>query len=936
MKNTFLIAAAIGTVLVLAMGASAFDNGIYRDSRVADPIMPKSSDLESTRLETLWIFDADFEDLVGDNAGWTSYDRSGTLGSDNYWHHDTIRRDGHAYLGDSTWWCGTYDSCWRQARGYGNDWTQILERHFTESTTATTSVILEFDQRYALEKDYDYAYVDIRSSATSDTFITVMTGCNSGFAGTPGMSQGWTHNNTQYGTQGHHVIDISTYAMGLEFDLRFRMESDGAYSSQDQWNSPPQNPCLDGAWQLDNIEVSVDGGTAFLDDAESGDPWIHDDTVQTGQTNVTFWRGRFGIDFFTGAAFTCEDRAVGSWMYGAVDPFGGTMVDDQNSWLVSPPIDISGAAKLVGHWDEWVDLPRPTDDVFNLSLASNDVYDCVTRPDGFVDEAPGQWYGGPFWGNWYDDWDAFAGNDWLAIRWEVSNGGEGDGSHRAGVLVNRQRVGIPSGDAGTSWNYGSWDRLYDTFPNELAAALTDSGEIDVKDDDDIAWVSLIATNGTTTNAYPARRLDALGNIWRFSPPVAEMTPGAEIHYWFEAQDLVGTMSTYPAAAPDSYFEISTLPMAATPTNPGILVVDKHGRRTPSAERDYFHSSEYYYREVLGILGYEWETYDVEVPSGSTDQSDGPDTSAYKYYDTQIWFTDEFDAYTIKAFDQQNLITWLNQAPEKDRNLLISGNDWGKELMVDGKETLNFYSVWMASQFVANSMGVVTVDSIPGIKEVAGGPTFMSHDDGQAILRGGCPQIHFYDVVTNDAGIPGSGVALQYEAADASTFDAGVYYTHQTLGYNTVNLGFGMEFIADGTVGAGDNLTPEGYFKIGMEDRVDLMGNVMTFFNEVPSGPGTGIDGGLRNVLSHAYPNPFNPVTKIAYSVKEAGPVTIEVFNVAGKVVRTLLDTKLDSGAKGFVTWDGANDGGEKCASGVYFYRIAAPGFTESHKMIMLK
>jgi flagellar hook assembly protein FlgD len=97
-----------------------------------------------------------------------------------------------------------------------------------------------------------------------------------------------------------------------------------------------------------------------------------------------------------------------------------------------------------------------------------------------------------------------------------------------------------------------------------------------------------------------------------------------------------------------------------------------------------------------------------------------------------------------------------------------------------------------------------------------------------------------------------------------------------------------------------------------------------------------VAGSVRNELSHAHPNPFNPVTKIAYSVKEAGPVTIEVFNVAGKVVRTLLDTKLDSGAKGFVTWDGANDGGEKCASGVYFYRIAAPGFTESHKMIMLK
>ncbi len=65
-------------------------------------------------------------------------------------------------------------------------------------------------------------------------------------------------------------------------------------------------------------------------------------------------------------------------------------------------------------------------------------------------------------------------------------------------------------------------------------------------------------------------------------------------------------------------------------------------------------------------------------------------------------------------------------------------------------------------------------------------------------------------------------------------------------------------------------------------------------------------------------------------------MTIEVYNVAGKVVRTLLDTELDAGARGFVTWDGMSETGNKCASGVYFYRIAAPGFTESHKMIMLK
>jgi hypothetical protein len=116
-----------------------------------------------------------------------------------------------------------------------------------------------------------------------------------------------------------------------------------------------------------------------------------------------------------------------------------------------------------------------------------------------------------------------------------------------------------------------------------------------------------------------------------------------------------------------------------------------------------------------------------------------------------------------------------------------------------------------------------------------------------------------------------------------------------------------------------------------------MGNIMDYFGKVASGPGTGvIDGSARNELSYAHPNPFNPVTRIAYSVKGSGPVTIEVYNVAGRVVRTLLDVEVEAGASGYVVWDGTDGGGERCASGVYFYRIAAPGFTTSRKMVMLK
>jgi hypothetical protein len=150
-----------------------------------------------------------------------------------------------------------------------------------------------------------------------------------------------------------------------------------------------------------------------------------------------------------------------------------------------------------------------------------------------------------------------------------------------------------------------------------------------------------------------------------------------------------------------------------------------------------------------------------------------------------------------------------------------------------------------------------------------------------------------------AGIPGTEIVADYIKLDTSTEPAGVAYTHQTLGYRTVNLGFGMEFMMDGTgAGGSDNYTSEGYYYTGVEDRVNLLANIMSYFGQTASGDPTGVvDGGARNELSHAYPNPFNPMTRIAYSTKETGPVTIEVYNVAGKVVRTLLDTELEAGAR---------------------------------------
>ncbi len=908
----------------------------------------------AARAETLWIFDADFEDLLGDNAGWTSYDRSESVGHVNYWHKDTIRINGFEWLGDSTWWCGTYDNCWRQPRGYGNDWLQILERNFTEASGLTGILTLEFDQRYAMEQDYDYGYVDIRSSATADTWLTVETMDNCGFTGTPGRPVDWDMTSPPIPPGhplGHVTLDITDEGMGVEFDLRFRFESDGAYSSQDQWDNTTHS-VLDGAWQLDNIKLvawTPDSVLVFLDDCESpGDNgWAHESIPASGQTGVIFTRGVYGTDFWTGRTFSCGERH--GWMYAAVDPLTSKMVDGEYAWLMSPPIDIAGAERLVGQWDAWVDFPRLSGDLFNLYLSVNDSDECVVRPACFVDESPGWWYTTePGWDTWTDDWSHyFTGRNWLALMWAVMSDmvPPPEEDHMGGLFLDRQRVGVVTGEMETRWSYSGhgshsypWTdgRFNDWFEEQITQALLDSAYVKIDDEDGITSAFVLASNdsGATWEAYEMLQRWYGSDPWMGPPPINQMTAGSEILYYFEAIDGLGNASTYPPGAPDECFEFSVLPLRATTTEPGILIVDKYNTTTPGEDRRYGHSSEYYYREMLEVLGHDYEVFHVEFPGWPGFSSWGPDTLGMKYYDTQIWITSDSREPTLKPIDQANLIAWLAQASEgRERNLLLSGNNIGHDLVVAGAETLGFYSDWLASEYVCDGVGVVTTDSLPALRNYPAGFDFMTHDDNTCILRGGCPSLGYFDVIQPSRAVAGVEIAVEYVKEDMTSLSAGVAFT-DTSGYQTVTLGFGMEFMSHA-------LLPDGHYAPGVSDRVDLMANIMEYFGKAPTGPGTGTEDNEVFVtkLSQARPNPFNPSTTIAYSLAGRSRVTIRVYDLTGRVVRTLVDGEAEAG-KHVVTWDGTTDSGERAASSVYFLKMEgsddAGRFSEVGKAVMLK
>jgi hypothetical protein len=89
-------------------------------------------------------------------------------------------------------------------------------------------------------------------------------------------------------------------------------------------------------------------------------------------------------------------------------------------------------------------------------------------------------------------------------------------------------------------------------------------------------------------------------------------------------------------------------------------------------------------------------------------------------------------------------------------------------------------------------------------------------------------------------------------------------------------------------------------------------------------------------LANNYPNPFNPVTTITYGIDGRTPVTLRIYDVAGRLVRTLVNAVQEPGNRYTVTWDGRNAFGRNVSSGIYFCRLTTGARTSTRKMVLLR
>ncbi len=185
-----------------------------------------------------------------------------------------------------------------------------------------------------------------------------------------------------------------------------------------------------------------------------------------------------------------------------------------------------------------------------------------------------------------------------------------------------------------------------------------------------------------------------------------------------------------------------------------------------------------------------------------------------------------------------------------------------------------------------------------------------------VLYGGCPLLNDFDVMTP---MGSSSMAVSYGAPAATN---GAVLMKVTGDARVVLSGFSLIYIRDDDT---DGVLDRANLLFGILNVMDAEGELPTYVEPV-----------AFNSLDQNYPNPFNPQTTIAFSIRDRGRVRIDVFDVAGARVRTLLDETRAAGTYSDVRWDGTNGVNQPVASGVYFYRIVAGGFSETRKMVLLK
>lgn len=286
-----------------------------------------------------------------------------------------------------------------------------------------------------------------------------------------------------------------------------------------------------------------------------------------------------------------------------------------------------------------------------------------------------------------------------------------------------------------------------------------------------------------------------------------------------------------------------------------------------------------FESAIAAAGHFYFTHDVDAQGE-------PTAGLLSGFDAAVWNTGQQQSNTISPATQTALVSWL---------------DAGGKLFLSSHGILNQYGT--GPVFIQSYLRVASFQQdrqALNCTGVGGDPI----GDGLSFSLSG-PFPDFADVITPNTG---AHVWLVGHMGDVAVrYDAGTF--------QTVFMTPALE------------LAPE-------QERNVIMTRALAWFfpgpTDVTAGPGAKTEG---LALRQNAPNPFAGATSVSFAVPVAGPVSLEVFDIAGRRVVRLVDRVLPAGHHDAV-WDGRDTAGSRVASGVYLYRLSAGGESVAREMVL--
>ena len=245
------------------------------------------------------------------------------------------------------------------------------------------------------------------------------------------------------------------------------------------------------------------------------------------------------------------------------------------------------------------------------------------------------------------------------------------------------------------------------------------------------------------------------------------------------------------------------------------------------------------------------------------------------------------------------------------------------------------------------------------------PIFINSDEGNFTLAADSPCIDSGIADINGDGVddileyngesPDMG-AYEYGIAHPTEFSFNIENTNITLSWNPSLEDdfqyYGVQISTDSlfNVDTYEYFTPDNYHTfsdleynipyyfrvatmVGQGEWSDYSETISTSIEFVSNDDQSSIP--FSFVLGQNYPNPFNPSTKISYELESDVNVSLKIYDLNGKLIRSLLNKNKPAGAHS-ITWFGNTDTGYKAAAGMYFYTMIAGDYVSTQKMILLK